>query len=123
MILSRTAGAVLVAGLSLLVLPAVPATADTAGNVENFLTTLDGLGITGMDPGEAVAVGQSLCPLLAERGQNTANIAGTVSDVIGRPLGPSTAFTGAAISFLCPKALENVTDKLGNGAPLLPLFG
>lgn len=123
MILRRTAGTALVAGLSLLAIPAGPAQADTAGSIDNFLTTIDGLGITGMDPGEAVAVGQSLCPLLADRGQNTADIAAKVSDSIGRPLGASTAFTGAAISFLCPKALENVTGKLSNGGPLLPLFG
>ena len=115
--------ALLTAGFSLLPLPAVPAHADTAGSVDNFLTALDGLGITGIDPGQAVAVGQSLCPLLADRGQNTADIAGKVSDAIGRPLGASTLFTGAAIAFLCPKAVESVTDKLANGRPLLPLFG
>jgi hypothetical protein len=28
-----------------------------------------------------------------------------------------------AISFLCPKAVGNITDTLTNGKPLLPLFG
>ena len=76
-----------------------------------------------LDSSETVALGQSLCPLLADRGQNTADLASKVSDAIGRPLGASTMFTGAAISFLCPKAVESVTDKLSNGLPLLPLFG
>ena len=102
---------------------AAPAQADTAGSVDDFLSTLDTLGITGIDPGKAVAAGQSLCPLLAEGGQNTADIAGQVSDVIGRPLGPATMFTGTAISFLCPRAVENVTSNLANGKPLIPLFG
>ena len=68
-------------------------------------------------------MGQSLCPVLAEQGQNTADIAATVSDAIGRPLGPATAFTGVAVSFLCPKAVESVTNNLANGKPLIPLFG
>jgi hypothetical protein len=32
-------------------------------------------------------------------------------------------FTGAAISFLCPKAVENVTNDLANGKLPIPLFG
>ena len=96
---------------------------DRVGNVDDFLSTLDILGLTGIDRGQAVAIGQSLCPMLAERGQNTADIAAQVSEAIGRPLGPSTMFTGAAISFLCPRAVENVTNNLADGKPLLPLFG
>ena len=102
---------------------ASPAQADTTSNVDDFLSKLDVLGITDIDPGKAVEVGQSLCPVIAERGQNTADIASTVSDAIGRPLGAATMFTGAAISFLCPKAVENVTNNLAGGKPLLPLFG
>lgn len=102
---------------------AAPAQADTAGSVDDFLTTLDGLGLGSIDPTKAVALGQSLCPVLAERGQNTADIASSVSDAIGRPLGPATMFTGAAISFLCPKAIENVTSDLANGKLPIPIFG
>lgn len=102
---------------------AAPAGADTATTVDDLLSSLDGLGITEMAPGDAAALGQSLCPMLAESGQNTADIAAKVSDGIGRPLGPATMFTGMAISFLCPKAVNNVADTLTNGTPLLPLFG
>jgi len=102
---------------------AAPAQADSASAVEQFLSTLDILGISGIDPGRAVAIGQSLCPMLAEGGQSTADLASTVSDAIGRPLGPATMFTGAAISFLCPRAVENVTSDLANGKLPLPLFG
>lgn len=98
---------------------AAPAQADTSGNVDDVLTTLDGLGITGIAPGDAVAVGQSLCPLLADRSQNSADIAAKVADALGRPLNAPTAFTGVAVSFLCPKAI----DKIVEGGPLLPLFG
>ena len=102
---------------------AAPAGADTATTVDDLLSSLDGLGITEMAPGDAAALGQPLCPMLAESGQNTADIAAKVSDGIGRPLGPATMFTGMAISFLCPKAVNNVADTLTNGTPLLPLFG
>lgn len=97
---------------------AAPAGADTT-DATDFINTLDSLGITDIDPGEAVAIGQSLCPLLAQRGQNTADIAMQVSEAIGRPIGAAGMFTGAAISLLCPRAV----DKIAQGRPLLPLFG
>ncbi|MGI9123455.1 MAG: DUF732 domain-containing protein [Mycobacterium sp.] len=97
---------------------AAPAQAEPV-NVDNFLNTLDSLGITNINPADAVALGQSLCPMLAERGQNTADIAAKVSDAIGQPLGAAPMFTGAAISFLCPRAVDNVA----NGRSLFPLFG
>jgi len=102
---------------------AAPAQADNSTSVDDFLNSLDKLGLGGLDAGKAVAVGQSLCPVLADQGQNTADIASTVSDAIGRPLGPATIFTGAAISLLCPKAVENVTNDLTNGKLPIPLFG
>ena len=120
--ISRAGSLVAVAGIMTAVF-AAPAVADTTANVDEFLNTLDGLGITTIAPVDAVELGQSLCPMLAESGQNTADIAAKVSDSIGRPLGPATMFTGLAISFLCPKAVNNVADTLSNGAPLLPLFG
>lgn len=102
---------------------AAPAQADTASSVDSFLNAIDGLGIKDLDPANALEIGRSVCPLLAERGQNTADIAGKVSDAIGKPLGPSMMFTGAAISLLCPKAIENVTNSLSAGKLPLPLFG
>jgi hypothetical protein len=118
----RAGSLVLAAGITTGVF-APSASADSNGNVNDFLSTLDGLGITNMAPGDAVALGQSLCPMLADRGQNTAYIVAQVSDSIGRPLGPATMLTGMAISFLCPKAVGNIADTLTNGKPLLPLFG
>lgn len=99
-----------------------PAQADN-GNVADLLDTLDGLGVTSVGPQDAVDLGKSLCPLLADRSQNTADIAARVADAAGRPLGVPTAFTGLAVSFLCPKAIENVSNDLTNGKLPLPLFG
>lgn len=111
---SALAAGLLVGALSF----AAPAQADTQ-DVTDLLQTLDGLGITGVAPQDAVALGQSLCPLLADRSQNSADIAAQVADALGRPLNAPTAFTGMAVSFLCPKAV----DKIAQGGPLLPLFG
>lgn len=56
-------------------------------------------------------------PLLADRTQNTADIASTVADRMGRPLGPATMFTGIAVSFFCPRAMQD----LANGNSPIPL--
>lgn len=110
-----SAGAVagLIAGAVAL---ATPAQADTTTN-DDFLAALGNAGITGMDPAAAVEMGQSICPLLADRSQNTADIASTVADRMGRPLGPATMFTGIAVSFFCPRAMQD----LANGNSPIPL--
>src|SRR6478609_8354091 len=64
---------------------AAPAHADTETETDAFLSALTNSGITGIDPGTAVAVGQQVCPLLAEPGQQVADVAAKVSDSIGRP--------------------------------------
>lgn len=103
------AGAVLSAGL----LAAAPAQADPA---TDFLNTLDGSGLSGINPADAVSAGQSVCPMLADGGQSLADVAGQVSDTIGRPLGPATMFTGFAISAFCPGAMTS----LANGESPIP---
>lgn len=91
-----------------------PAQADPS---DAFLDALADSGLTGIDPGNAVAVGQSVCPMLSESGQNVADVASRVSDTLGRPLGPATMFTGVAISIFCPGAVQNIA----NGQAPLPL--
>ena len=102
---------------------AAPAQADTTSSVDQFLNTLDSMGISNLNPTDAVALGQSLCPLIAQRSQNTADIAAKVSDSLGKPLGIGPMFTGAAVSFLCPKAVDNITNSLSNGRLPFPIFG
>jgi hypothetical protein len=87
---------------------AAPANADTT--VNDFLGALGDAGITDIAPVDAVALGESVCPLLAQRGQNTADIASTVADRIGRPLGPATMFTGIAIASFCPGAVGSLAN-------------
>jgi hypothetical protein len=95
-------------------LAAAPAQADPASD---FLNTLDGSGLNNLNPVDAVSVGQSVCPMLADGGQNLADVAGDVSQTIGRPLGPATLFTGFAISAFCPGAVTS----LANGESPIPL--
>ena len=45
-----------------------------------------------LDSSETVALGQSLCPLLAARSQNTADIVAKVAESVGRPIGLAPLF-------------------------------
>ena len=64
--------------------------------------------------------------MLAEPGQQMANVAADVSDAIGRPLGPATMFTGVAISLFCPGAVASLGDRIANPGAVssfLPMLG
>ncbi len=111
----RVAMAVSVGLLAASAVFAAPAQADPGS--DDFLSALTNSGLTGLDPSTAVDVGQSVCPMLAEPGQNLADVAAQVSDAIGRPLGPATMFTGLAISMFCPAAVSS----LAHGQP--PIAG
>jgi hypothetical protein len=87
---------------------AAPANADTTS--DDFLAALSDAGLGNIDPANAVDVGQSICPMLAQPGQNAADAAAKVADAIGRPLGPATMFTGIAISMFCPGAVASLAD-------------
>ena len=60
-----------------------------------------------------------MCPMLSEPGQRMADVASNVADALGRPLGPSTMFTGLAISVFCPSAVSRLAD----GPSSLPMLG
>jgi hypothetical protein len=109
--------AALMAGAAIV---AAPAQADPV--TDSFLTALTSSGITGIDPATAVSVGQQVCPMLAEPGQQMADVAADVSNSIGRPLGPATMFTGLAISLFCPGAVASLGDRIANPV-ILPMLG
>ena len=104
---NRTATALAVAvGIGVaLTIGAAPAQADPD---DSFIEELLDNGITGIDPQVAIDIGQSVCPILADRGQNVADTARRVADALGSPLGPSTMFTGLAISVFCPGVMANI---------------
>jgi hypothetical protein len=86
-----------------------------------FIDSLGSAGLGATDPADAVALGQSVCPMLSQPGQTAADAAAQVADAAGMSLGPATMFTGLAISAFCPGAVAS----LGNGESPIPfgLFG
>ena len=97
-------------------LPTAPAHADPS--TDAFLNAVTSAGLGGTtDPVTVVAVGQSVCPMLSEPGQNAADAAAKVADATGMSLGGANLFTGLAISFLCPR----VVDSIGAGQSPIPL--
>ena len=96
---------------------AVPAPVHADTNGDAFLAALTSAGIGSSDPANAVALGQSICPMLSEPGQTAADAAASVADASGMSLGPATMFTGLAISIFCP----GVVSSIGSGQSPVPL--
>jgi hypothetical protein len=102
---------VLASGLVL----AAPAQADPTDDA--FLSALTNAGVGTADPANAAALGQQVCPMLAQPGQTAADVAANMADAGGMSLGPATMFTGVAISLFCPAAMSSI----GNGQSPIPL--
>jgi hypothetical protein len=86
---------------------AAPASADPTAD---FVDSLGTAGIGMGDPAQAADLGQSVCPMLSQPGQDMADTAARVADVGGMSLGPATMFTGLAISAFCPGAMSSLAD-------------
>ena len=98
---------------------AAPAQADTTDDA--FLSALSNAGIGTADPVDAAALGQQVCPMLAQPGQTAADVAAKVADAGGMSLGPATMFTGLAISLFCPAAVTSIAN--GQSPIPLPFLG
>jgi hypothetical protein len=94
---------------------ASPAAADPS--TDAFIDSLGSAGVPMGDPGQAAALGESVCPMLSQPGQDMADTAAQVADAGGMSLGPATMFTGLAISAFCPGAMS----ALANGESPIPL--
>ncbi|OBH88767.1 DUF732 domain-containing protein [Mycobacterium sp. E2989] len=95
---------------------AAPAGADNPD--DNFIDALNHAGIDFGEPGNAMSVGQSICPMLAQPGGNFAAAASSVS---GRGMSPMMArmFTTIAIQTYCPEQMANLAS--GNlSVPQMP---
>jgi hypothetical protein len=110
-----TAGSLAAATVALGLFVATPAQADP--ETDAFVDSVTRAGLTDIDPARVTQVGQEVCPMLAEPGQQVADVAARVSESIGRPLGPATMFTGLAITWFCPGAVAAVA----NGESPIPL--
>jgi hypothetical protein len=93
----------------------VPGGADP--NDDNFIDALSHAGVEYGEPGNAMAVGQSICPMLAAPG---GNFAAAASGVAHRGMSPQAArlFTTIAIRTYCPEQMANLMG--GNGVIGVP---
>jgi Protein of unknown function (DUF732) len=103
---SLTASAVLIAATAMSTAPA--ARADMIGN--SFLAALDHAGVTYNDPLSAIALGESVCPMLVQPDETFATVASRVAINHAMSLDKAGLFTVIAISTYCP----------GMISPLLP---
>ena len=97
---------------------AAPAGADNPD--DNFIDALNHAGIDFGEPGNAMSVGQSICPMLSQPGGNFAAVASSVS---GRGMSPTMArmFTTIAIQTYCPEEMASIANgNLSGGLPQIP---
>jgi hypothetical protein len=96
---------------------AAPAEADPAD--DNFIDALNHAGVDFGEPGNAMSVGQSICPMLARPGGNFAAAAASVSH---RGMSPQMAqmFTTIAIQTYCPEEIANIASGNLHGLPQIP---
>lgn len=107
------------AGL-LVVASAFAAPADAEGNGDDFIDALNHAGIDFGEPGNAMAVGESICPMLAQPG---GSFAAAASNVSSRGMSPQMAslFTTIAIQTYCPEAMTNIANgNLSGAMPQVP---
>ena len=97
---------------------AAPAQADPATD-DSFIDALNHAGVDFGEPGNAMAVGQSVCPMLAQPG---GNIAAVVANVSHKGMSPGMAkmFTTIAIQTYCPQEMANIASGNVHGLPPIP---
>lgn len=108
-------GAGILIGTAALLSPPV----DADPNDDNFIDALSHAGIEYGEPGNAMAVGQSICPMLAQPGGSFAAAASSVSR---RGMSPQMAqmFTTIAIQTYCPEEMANILGGNVSGLQQLP---
>ena len=92
----------------------IPGEADPSD--DNFIDALSHAGIEYGEPGNAMAVGQSICPMLAAPG---GSFAAAASGVAHRGMSPQVAqmFTTIAIRTYCPDDMSNLMGGNRYGQP------
>ena len=86
---------------------------------DDFIDALSHAGIEYGEPGNAMAVGQSICPMLAQPGGSFAAAASRVSH---RGMSPQMAqmFTTIAIQTYCPEEVANILGGNVSGLQQFP---
>ncbi|WAC90611.1 DUF732 domain-containing protein [Mycobacterium sp. Aquia_213] len=99
-----------------------PAEADANAD-DNFIDALNHAGIDFGQPGNAMAVGESVCPMLAQPG---GSFAGAVTSIRRQGMSPRMAqmFTTIAIQSYCPQVMTNLANgnmpNMPGGMPGMP---
>lgn len=83
---------------------------------DTFLSTLNSSGVSYADPGQAVTMAQSICPLLAKPGGNFAGVASQMGGNNGVSPGMANLFTSIAISMYCPSMMASLAGGNWIGA-------
>jgi len=86
---------------------------------DDFVAALSQSGVHYGDPGNAVALGQSICPMLAKPG---GTFAAAVSKVEGGgiPGGMAGMFAQIAIQMYCPQVMGDLATGNLSGLPKIP---
>ena len=86
---------------------------------DDFIDALSHAGIEYGEPGNAMAVGQSICPMIAQPG---GSFAAAVSGVSRRGMSPQLAqmFTTIAIQTYCPEEMANILGGNVSGLQQAP---
>jgi Protein of unknown function (DUF732) len=94
---------------------AAPAEADANAD-DNFIDALNHAGIDFGQPGNAMAVGESICPMVAQPG---GSFAAAVMSIRRRGMSPAMAqmFTTIAIQSYCPETMANLANGNVSGMP------
>ena len=97
---------------------AAPAEADSID--DSFLAALNGAGISYQDPTSTAALGQSVCPMLAQPGGSVASAASSVIGNNGMSPAMAELFTSIAISMYCPSMMTSLANGNVPSMPQLP---
>jgi hypothetical protein len=97
-----------------------PAHADNGNDA--FLNALNNAGVGYSDPNATAALGQAICPILAQPGGNFAQAASSVTGGGGISPGMAGLFTTLAIQMYCPTMISQMAggdfSGIGNFAGL-----
>jgi Protein of unknown function (DUF732) len=85
-----------------------------------FLGALNNAGVNYADPGSTVAMGQSICPMLAQPGGTFASAASSVVGNNGMSPAMANMFTSIAISMYCPSMMASIANGNVPNMPALP---
>jgi Protein of unknown function (DUF732) len=96
-----------------------PAQADPVQDA--FLNALNNAGVPYNNPGTAVSLGQSICPMLSQPGGNFATVASSMAGQNGLSANMAGLFTSIAISMYCPSMMTSLAN--GNYANAFQIPG